>query len=66
MAKQVVTMAKQVVTMAKQVVTMPRNRWSRCRETGGHDRAKFARSARVLDVAALGALATRGYRSLLR
>ncbi|MDI1431666.1 rhomboid family intramembrane serine protease, partial [Polyangium sorediatum] len=45
MAKQVVTMAKQVVTMAKQVVTMPRNRWSRCRETGGHDRAKFAHAA---------------------
>jgi hypothetical protein len=47
-AKGVVTPAKRVVTMAKRVVTMPRNRWSRCRETGGHDRAKSARDTRRL------------------
>ncbi|MDI1434561.1 Bcr/CflA family efflux MFS transporter, partial [Polyangium sorediatum] len=58
MAKQVVTMAKQVVTMAKQVVTMPRNRWSRCRETGGHDRAKFALQALGAAAALVATFAT--------
>lgn len=38
---------KSVVTMAKSMDTMSRNRWSRCRETSGHHRAKFARSIRT-------------------
>jgi PIN domain nuclease of toxin-antitoxin system len=28
--------------MAKSMDTMARNRWSRCRETGGHHRARYA------------------------
>lgn len=40
---------KSVVTMAKSMDTMSRNRWSRCRETSGHHRAKFAiKRARTL------------------
>jgi hypothetical protein len=38
----VVLTVKSVVTMAKSMDTMSRNRWSRCRETSGHHRAKFA------------------------
>ena len=41
--------------MAKSMDTMPRNRWSPCGETGGHDGAKFAADTqgRVIDLTPL-------------